>query len=718
MTTTFIISSIITFLVMITIITIDERTINVQGKDHRQLFDNKYIKAVVRADILIALVFIFFLILFGLAILLSVTGILPSYNHLYRWHEFLTSAIVSKLILGIVFGGLLAVWVAKNYRRPAESKLTLLEKIEGVALVFLLIAGMTTASLDELLRSVSLNDGKVNFQLAQPASRQSSGQEAQSVNTNKNDNGNGGNKESPFLGGFGPIKGMISTMKRDYVYIKAHNPGLADALAAHEAESGFSATNDIRPPLPVATVAAVAITADPQPAPQPMDPKLEAILNHSRMTQDFETSFKSFFACIAGSLDKTADRRYLFNQIAEFRPLIGALYLNLIELEKLVGDDLSQAEILKKQSIQDRIADVVTKFNNLHAGSVSSIAAAFTEIKTFGADYHGVSACSDLRIEDINLPVDLELASVSLRPYLATIYASLLYMDNQKLAAIRALNEDVDKFKKRFRGATVSDAEFWYLQRALFDVIFMVEDFFITETQSPPPDILEAHLKNLKFYSNLIRQIDRRIPHKEMYGNHVVGNSETLVESRFNRDPGFSFACPVEVSDKDALGYDGGFLSLRQAGTFSYLYYTIQSIYVQRALGHPDFNDLYGKDAGHLAEVIANIDLNCSIEVLDHPEIIVRQQRASFLHIYALYVEHLTEAKRNISTNHVAWLRDRLDLIDNAATLALEVLARNEATQQNRDELRNFKLDSVQAELRYNLRSLLRRNQNKINRIQ
>ncbi|WP_305985086.1 hypothetical protein [Roseibium sp. MMSF_3544] len=716
MTTTFIISSIITFLAMITIITIDERTINIQGKDHRQLFDNKYIKAVVRADILIALVFIFFLMLFGVAILLSVTGILPSYNHLYRWHEFLTSAIVSKLILGIVFGGLLAVWVAKNYRRPAESKLTLLEKIEGVALVFLLIAGMTTASLDELLRSVSLNDGKVNFQLAQPASRQSSGQEAQSVNTNKNDNG--GNKESFFLGGFGPIKGMISTMKRDYGYIKAHNPGLADVLATHEAESGFSATNDIRPPLPVTTVAAVGIGADPQPDPQPVDPKLEAILNHGRMTQNFETSFKAFFECIAGSLERTADRRYLFNQIAEFRPLIGALYLNLIELEKLEGEDLSQADGLRKQEIQKRIADVVAEFNNLDANSVSAIASAFAEIKTFGADYHGVAVCSDLQIEDINLPDDLELASVSLRPYLATIYASLLYMDNQKLAAIRALNEDVEKFKKRFRGVTVSDAEFWYLQRALFDVIFMVEDFFITETQSPPPDILEAHLKNLKFYSNLIRQIDRRIPHEELYGNHVVGSSETLVETRFNRDPGFSFACPDDVADKDALGYDGGYLSLRQAGTFSYLYYTIQSIYVQRALSHPDFNDLFGKDAGHLAEVIANIDLNCSIEILDHPEIIVRQQRASFLHIYALYVEHLTEAKRNISTNHVAWLRDRLDLIDNAATLALEVLARNEATQQNRDELRNFKLDSVQAELRYNLRSLLRRNQSKMNRIQ
>lgn len=624
----------------------------------------------------------------------------------------MTSQIVAKLILGIVFGGLLAVWVSRNYRRPAETKLTLLEKIEGVALVFLLIAGMTTASLDELLRSVSLNDGKVNFQLAKPAARQSSGQEAQSVNTEKTEN-DSSNKESFFLGGFGPIKGMIGTMKRDYAYIKAHNPELAALLPDAPVLASAAAATVTR-----AFPAELAVAA-PAPPPEAAAPlKLQKIKHHYTVTMGFEASFKTLFDCIAGSLEKTDDRRYLFNRVAPFRPLIGALYLNLIALEDFEGKDLSTEETRQKQQIQARLEEVVSKFNAGDAPSMQPIRAAFTEIKTFGEDYHGVSACADLNINTIQLPDDLKVASVSLRPYLATIYASLLYMDNQKLAAIRTLNADVDKFKTRFKRADVSAPEFWYLQRALFDVIFMVEDFFITETRSPPPDILEMHLNNLKFYAHLIERIDQRIPHTSLFGNHLAGTSGTLVDARFKNDPGFRYECPDKSLASSQDGYDGGTLTLRQAGTFSYLYYSVQSLFVQHALDHPDFNERYEKEAGHLAEVIANIDLHCTIEVLSHPEALVRQQRASFLYIYALYEERMSEAKRNISANHLAWLRDRLDLIDNAATLALQVLARNEATDEDKKDLSALKLESVQAELRYNLINLRNRNQARLARLQ
>ncbi|MCP4316643.1 MAG: hypothetical protein GY789_11685 [Hyphomicrobiales bacterium] len=78
------------------------------------------ISLLVRTEVLVAILVLVLAALISAIVIFSVMDVLPIYHHLYQWQEFLTSNVAANGLLGIVFGGFLATWIARNYNRPPD----------------------------------------------------------------------------------------------------------------------------------------------------------------------------------------------------------------------------------------------------------------------------------------------------------------------------------------------------------------------------------------------------------------------------------------------------------------------------------------------------------------------------------------------------------------------------------------------------------------------
>jgi len=425
----------------------------------------------------------------------------------------------------------------------------------------------------------------------------------------------------------------------------------------------------------------------------------EITRQHRVITEEFETLFSPFVNCVAYSLIESGDRRYLFSQMSPIRPLIGAIYTNLIRIDDLKQKNGNEDDI---NAARKRLSIVISELNGDRINRNVTM-----PIRNY-ASYFGIKNCDG--VKRFSIPLEIENSSISALPYLATIYASLLYMDGQKQEAIDTINEYIIHLREHNGNFDVDMPEYWYLSRAMVNLFYMAEDFIQSEEKELPLRIRNLYLDNLDEYFALIKKIDERIPFQQIFSDYKFGGSagHSLVEVKFRANPGFLKSCP---NDEDSTFRELP-LSVKDYATFSYIYLTLQSLYTFRSLDRPDF-DTVAKKTTHLADAVVNIDLSCAIELDLAPRVAVRQQRALFLYIYALHQEKLTNIKQRIGSSYENWTRERLDMIEHSAELALEVLAENDPS-----DLKEYSLDDEQDAIDRDLRNLLERTKARISLLQ
>ena len=543
----FLVCSIVTFIVMLGIIVIHERIIvNSRLPFKRLRLKVKGVASIaIRRSVLTGIIVVVFSLLAGGLVFVAVSRTMPVQHYLYRWQETVTSDIVANGLLGVIFGGLFAAWLSRTYRKPADEKLTFIQKIEAVTLLLLFVIGTTSVSFEELIRSFRINDGGFAFQL--PASKahvSTSGQGANAVGPGQNENAKPVNQA--FLDGFGLIWLTPSRMVRDQEYIKTFRPKSTKNASENSKRSD------------------------------------EITRQHRVITEEFETLFSPFVNCVAYSLIESGDRRYLFSQMSPIRPLIGAIYTNLIRIDDLKQKNGNEDDI---NAARKRLSIVISELNGDRINRNVTM-----PIRNY-ASYFGIKNCDG--VKRFSIPLEIENSSISALPYLATIYASLLYMDGQKQEAIDTINEYIIHLREHNGNFDVDMPEYWYLSRAMVNLFYMAEDFIQSEEKEIPLRIRNLYLDNLDEYFALIKKIDERIPFQQIFSDYKFGGSagHSLVEVKFRANPGFLKSCP---NDEDSTFRELP-LSVKDYATFSYIYLTLQSLYTFRSLDRPDFDTV-----GHL----------------------------------------------------------------------------------------------------------------------
>ncbi|MEM8795647.1 MAG: MFS transporter [Pseudomonadota bacterium] len=684
---TFIASSIITFLAMIFIIIVQSQLFTKNGRIYKVLKLGNIFEISIRQDVLIGISALLVCLTLSGIVILAFFQTLPLNHHLYEWHEFLTSQLVSSGLLGVIFGGFLATWIMRTYRKPADEKLTFVQKIEGIIILLLFVLGTTTITLEELIRSFSVRGGEFGFQLAANPTF-STGQESlafKDANEASDESGNGATN-ARFMGGFGPIWLTKRAMSRDAYYLGSIRKALEKD--ATETSGGNPPNQEIR------------------------DARIEqldaSLALHKEVSDNFESSFNTLVNCVGLTAQTTKDQRYIFSLIEPLRPLIGALYVNLQNLDG--QHDRKTVEAIR------RINLIFKQFNETNSG----VRAVADDIQT-QAQLLGLQECEEIRVDGLYLPIR-ERASAILRPYLANIYASLLYMDGQKVQAFEVLHDAVQRIQESdgYKRAITDPhfgpmyhPEFWYLQRAMFNLIFMAEDFFETRNPSPPPRILELYLHHLLKYQEYLSEIDTDEIFASIFDNYRFdrNSNTTLVDTRFSIDPRFQKDCPQTDY------FDPYPLTASDYATFAYLQLSIRAYYIIRSLDDNDFIDHHSKKTGHMANTIANVDLHCAEALIGIPKEALRQQRANFLHIYALHQEALIAGKRKLGSEYVRWKMDRLELVENSVRLATENLTENSNSTSQR-LLSDLKLMDEQRDIERKLKILLNRTERHISLIQ
>ena len=144
----FLVCSIVTFIVMLGIIVIHERIIvNSRLPFKRLRLKVKGVASIaIRRSVLTGIIVVVFSLLAGGLVFVAVSRTMPVQHYLYRWQETVTSDIVANGLLGVIFGGLFAAWLSRTYRKPADEKLTFIQKIEAVTLLLLFVIGTTSVS--------------------------------------------------------------------------------------------------------------------------------------------------------------------------------------------------------------------------------------------------------------------------------------------------------------------------------------------------------------------------------------------------------------------------------------------------------------------------------------------------------------------------------------------------------------------------------------------
>ena len=605
----FLFVGIVTFGLVSALIAVREQVITKANLKYVRIAIDGVFKIFVRQSIIIGFTVLSFLGLVAVVIVITISNTLPIYSTLYQTQEFLTSDQFSKGLLGFVFGGLLATWAARTYNISADSKLSFIQKLEGGAILLIFVLGTTTISLEDFIRGFQIDGGKINFQLAAALSSNEgkSGDEAIALESGKPNNGNNSQNSSLdglFLDGFRLIKATSGAMARDLVYIKE-----------------FSNSNE---------------TSDQQN-------------RHDKIKDKYKEKIAPLINCIYSLLEFTGDRRHFYSEIAPLRAPLGAVYLNLLQLDKFDPKKLKSAN-----SSFDLAAQALSR-----------------DLIRFAASLPKENLCKGLKWESIGLPV-IKAAAVELRPYIATIYSSLLYMDGQREQAIYILNDAIKLISEKTPAGAPSIRrsmpEFWYTMRATFNFIYMVEDYIEQEGQKTPIRIRELYLSRLQKYSEYLRRIDGKIPDLSIFGYYKIDNIDgrTLSGIGFSRDPGFKQRCPEANEFQKPV-------SMITATVYSYIFIHTQAFFVYRAIEHPDFGKKYAKLSGDIVENIVNVDLNCAAEIGLVSRSALLLQRAEYLYIYARYQLKLAELKRKIGPEYESWMRAKLVLAQNSSNLALEI---------------------------------------------
>ena len=125
----FLFISLTTFLVIGGLIAARQQILLRSGARYLRITIKGLAKVYVRQIAVIIGIGVLLATLLGGLTFLVVSKALPIYHELYKTQEFLTSDLFTKGFLGFLFGGVLAIWLARIYHVKPDAKLTVVQKL-------------------------------------------------------------------------------------------------------------------------------------------------------------------------------------------------------------------------------------------------------------------------------------------------------------------------------------------------------------------------------------------------------------------------------------------------------------------------------------------------------------------------------------------------------------------------------------------------------------
>lgn len=643
-----------------------------------------------------------------LSYLLYFQVIQPSHR-LYGIYDFITSRETVSISLGIVFGGLFALWLRRIYKKepavdPETGKLqesfTLTEKLEGGLLLILFVLGTTTYTIKDLISGVQIDSPIVKFQLENAQTAQAvnlSGQRnsgAVQIQLPESWQGNPNQNLKPAL----LLKYLHSHVQRDTAYFEMHNKPFAKRKKTCEnKEEGYEDLDCER-----------------------LKPKFEEhdqiISRQTKSEAHIEELFTGYFDCLNFYMEITQDEVYSDTVFASLLPKFRQLYWMsaAFNSDERVRSEETAAynELIQKSSlvfvegIVNSAASVATLADIAKGKSVPI----FDDMNLEEAD-SGVQSCRSVKAiaqgsssqdpDEDKTFVDINLAFLSPeQPYFALIYAFMLAHVKDYETAIITL----DEWSRSYIGDAdtqasldVNDIKFWYLLRVRSIQILLYKDWKTGSSRSArlgsaqmSPVAFNEYINILESIVAMLRKVPAVKQREEMFPrmryDGVAGR--TLEAVGFLRQPKHD-QCGVGYSDADQEGFLKRLLASVYFANVHYL-----GLF---GMEHPEYkNTKFVEINEHLAELV-NTDLSCLVYAEEDSAVF----RSEVFRAYGLARVKEIHLRDEFAHVRPDWLLQKLELSVSAFRMSKKIIfdyaVENDNVRLNSPRLKT-RLDETHAE--------------------
>lgn len=532
-------------------------------------------------------------------------------------YDYLTSREAARSILGLIFGVLLAAWIISLLRSREKEAFSLSQRAAGVALACLFVLGTTSISVEDLLRGVKIGSGGVGFDLPSPSNAQTKGSD------------------------------FVATIGSPPVQSEGADP--VDRRWGMETLTNLHASieRDARIEFDEASLQTDAPCNDVENAPITSPYTSERTLRRVAAI-GYRCKFSPIAACLSAVVAATRDESYLLSALAELRPPIRELHLSSLaqRATKVVLDTEST-----DRRIRDRL-DYLSGLLREHTGSISP----GLEV-VYGKQ-------SDLVLNKIgqckNMPANfteyrIRQIGFEDRPYLTILYAALLQLGNQELAAVDAI-DDWMKVNSPARGSA-------YYFRARLSQFQILERFF-----RRVPDQNDTVVERFVAISDdLMDSIRMMTGVKDSYKKMFNENKYVLIASEFGSlHPVDAGACNVTNQDQLALGFT---------------LYNVQVISSRRAMQHTRFEDKYYRAVTDIITQAVEADPSCLYRLFGRVNGAVTQ--AETLVVYARFKAKVATSRKPLGPRYDELVASDLEGAQSVLEMARNIVEKERALEQS-----------------------------------
>lgn len=535
-----------------------------------------------------------------LALVVVTASQVANTGYLYRTYEFLTSRRFAQAMVGMIFGALLASWMIRIYRNRRANELSLPQKIEGLALLFLFIVGGTTISIDEILRSVGYDKDGLSIRLAagtDPALDAPQNQ-TPSVLAARQD---GQPARDPIHESFGMqmLMNLPKFMERD-----------SDLIAI-----------DVRGKW------------DPDAAKAAVDIKTAA--------RNYQDRYAATAKCLADITAGTGDSVFLNTLLSETKRALRELFLLALSQRKH-GQEYYTAQTAGAAGDFDFAFDALKLDLAAHAANIVPGIRAIDAARGT-SDRLDIEKCTTLRADIPAKNALIATPGYQDRPYLALVYAAMLQLENQELAAIGVLDDWLAVYRanhKKTARELEDDILFrWYRIRILHAQNWLFETLYKRDP-AQQIDVLERWLAGSSALAKAYLDTDLVARNYQLVFSRPKPMLAAIGRIQYPRP---EQGCPV---DRNAVLLSFSLMSARLG-------------HAERSIEHPEFFQRYRFDANEALEDILQAEMSCVAEYLGERDASLFKAEALLAHAQMLTRE--ARERQPISENSRSRNREALN---------------------------------------------------------
>ena len=580
---------------------------------------------------------------------------------LYALYDFVNGRRFGQMLLGIVFGAILAGWMIGLYhqsqrnrtRRSAKTKtstalpndanlMSTYQKIQGITLLILLVLGTTSITIEELVRSVKIGSDGVSLQLAS--------NQADAKNT---------------AAGATQSKNVLQPPP------PPQSPSTVISAAKLEAQWGMTAL------LTLPTLA----SRDWRYLTKDFQNRFQGKLPPAELSSLFSDSYNEYITPIARCLNSlvtvTGDDIYLRKMIGDIKPFVRELFVQSFSLRGN-KDDTEFNKIVSETKL--KIAEQLYEIDDLTSNQARRLEKGVAMLDTVAEDIRRGEKrrlnCTENPVFKNKLEIDKYVADIAPsdfaeRPYLAIVYAAILQLENQELAAVDALNEwsrvNAYWYDEKPKSEFEDIKKYWFDLR-IQNSVFTVFETLFRRSPNQPQIIREKQMLVIDNYIDLLQE---RADLEPAYSAVFLNPRLDLIKTNFSKDIPPSGVCKFDQADFDLIGR-------------VYTLLNAKLIYARRAIDHPEFAERFLPKAKGYVEEVVDADISCLLPFSGGQKGLEIIRAESFL-VYARYMMAQALARKDIGSTYRAVTVADLTSAQNALDVAIAAIDKIAVTEADED---------------------------------